>query len=180
MFRPEDLRPLSVAVSTAAGVGLAFGLWLTLPPELSTPPSVADPQPVSQVDPNLARYRQMVAETGADATPYILAAGYGPAPPVAVDQEAVTAVRDDSADVGTDVADDGDDDLDEAPPPLPLTRPPPSTSRIAWASPAPAAPVYDVPARPRSPDQGQVWLVRPAAPVVSPSTYGPSVAVGGP
>ena len=121
MITREDVQPLSAAISSAAVVGLALGLWLTLPPYLATPAS-AETEVVNQIDPNLAQYRKMMADSGIEATPYILSAGYDPA------FQAQTVAEPMVAETTTDAPVDA---VASEPDPAPTPRP----ERIAWATP---------------------------------------------
>jgi hypothetical protein len=78
MITREDINPLSAAIGSGAVIGLTLGLWLSLPSYLSQPIVKTDAQIASQIDPNLARYNEMIAANGVSATPYILATGYTP------------------------------------------------------------------------------------------------------
>jgi hypothetical protein len=124
MLTREDVRPLSVALGSGTLVGLAVGLWLSLPSYLAQPASAgAEPEQISQVDPNLARYNQMIAANGINATPYILAVGYAP-PSAAQIETAQFDIRDAAA------ADPAADNAERDPAP-PQLRPIFWVSRVA-------------------------------------------------
>ena len=66
---PADAAPLSIAAATALVAGLGFGAWAKPPTELSKPVVRGEVQPVYADDPNLARYKEVVAEQGVTGAP---------------------------------------------------------------------------------------------------------------
>ncbi|HTK34621.1 MAG TPA: hypothetical protein VL358_04950 [Caulobacteraceae bacterium] len=128
MITREDITPLSAAIGSAAVVGLTLGLWLSLPPYLSQPIIKTDPEIVSQIDPNLARYDQMIAANGVRTTPYILAAGY--AAPSQPQQKIADADEPETATFAVPVLDDA----------APMSSEAPTRIQVAAWTPAPSRP----------------------------------------
>ncbi len=80
MFTRADITPLSIAASTAVLAGVAFGVWAGPPSHLAQPVFRGEAQPIYGDDPNLARYKQVIAEQGAAAPSYFMASYTPPAP----------------------------------------------------------------------------------------------------
>lgn len=80
MFTRADIKPLSVAAASAAAAGLALGLWAAPPASLAEPAFHPEAQAVLADDPNLAAYKQMIAEQGGPGPLYVVSSY---APPVA-------------------------------------------------------------------------------------------------
>jgi hypothetical protein len=81
MMTRRDAGPFALLASTAAASGVALGLFLSLPGYLSEPVNRQEPLPVSAMDPNLAKYWEVIQAQGVSPTPYIYAASYvTPAP----------------------------------------------------------------------------------------------------
>jgi hypothetical protein len=91
MFTRADTLPLSIAAATALAAGLGFGAWAGPPQALSRPVVHGEVQPVYADDPNLALYKQVIAEQGVTPAPPYVVASYVPPParaPVFVDEAA--------------------------------------------------------------------------------------------
>ena len=78
MLTRTEMTALGIAAATAALAGIAFGVWAAPPAALSEPAFHPEPQPITAEDPNLTRYRQMIASLGG-AGPLYVVPGYWPA-----------------------------------------------------------------------------------------------------
>lgn len=93
MFTRADITPLSIAAATAVCAGLGLGAWAGPPAHLHEPSYKGDIQPIYGDDPNLARYKQVIAEQGGPGPLYIVTAYPSTPPPLEVvdDHAAVEA-----------------------------------------------------------------------------------------
>ena len=90
----RDLNVFSLAAGSAALIGLALGAWASPPANLGGSVAAAEPDATERVDPNLARYRQMIANEGVDPAPHVVVAGFYPAPePARRQHDVVPAVE---------------------------------------------------------------------------------------
>lgn len=80
MFDRREINRLSAAAASAVVFGALAGVWVRPPSYLAQPVVRQEPQPVFAEDPNLARYRQVVAEQGGARPVFIVQANY-PAEP---------------------------------------------------------------------------------------------------
>lgn len=84
MFERREIKGLSAAAASALVLGALVGVWASPPSYLARPVVRQEPQPVFAEDPNLARYRQVVAEQGGARPLLVVQAGYpaepGPGP----------------------------------------------------------------------------------------------------
>jgi hypothetical protein len=90
MFTRADIPTLAIAAVTALGAGVGLGAWATAPAALTTPAVRSEVQPIYGDDPNLALYKQMIAEQGGPG-PLSIAASDPPAAPVTVPDETAAA-----------------------------------------------------------------------------------------
>lgn len=81
MFTRFDIAPLSIAAVTAVCAGLGFGAWAAPPAHVAEPAPSVELQPIYGDDPNLARYKQVIAEQGGPGPLYVVT-GYAPPAPV--------------------------------------------------------------------------------------------------
>lgn len=170
MFTPEDIRPLSAAVGSAALVGLAFGLWLTLP--TMSGPALAEAEVSDQIDPNLAQYRRMMADNGISATPYILTVGYAPTPPEPVVEE--TPAQDDADQTAEQVT---SDPVPPQPQPAPQPQFQPRPVSASMPTPAPVSVVW-VAQSPQGAENARYATLDDATP--QPSVETTAIAVSSP
>ena len=157
MFTPGDIRPLSIAIGSATAVGLALGLWLSLPSYLAQPTVAAEAEATNAQDPNLARYQQMLVDDGVDPTPRVPIAGAYPA------AEATTAAP--AADDGPVIVATAAEDDTPAPEPL-------HAERIAFDQPA----AGDDPRPPAVQDAGVVRADVPTASATDTTAQAPTSA----
>ncbi len=88
MFTRADIAPLSIAAVTAVGAGLGLGAWAGPPAHVARPAFSGDLQPILADDPNLALYKQVIAEQGGPGPLYVVAAyAPPPAPSAAIPEE---------------------------------------------------------------------------------------------
>ncbi|OYX31918.1 MAG: hypothetical protein B7Y99_09290 [Caulobacterales bacterium 32-69-10] len=81
MFTRTDIAPLSIAVVSAMCAGLGLGAWASPPAHLAEPALGGELQPIYGDDPNLARYKQVIAEQGGPGPLYIVTGYTGSMPP---------------------------------------------------------------------------------------------------
>ncbi len=159
MFTPSDIRPLSIAIGSATAVGLALGLWLSLPSYLAQTTVTPEAEATNAQDPNLTRYQQMLVNEGVDPTPRVPLAGVYP---VAETTTAAPAEDDDPVIVATAAQDD-------PPAPEPL-----HAERIAFDQ--TAATGGDDPRPSVVQDAGVVRADSPAAPAADTTAQAPTAA----
>lgn len=99
MLTRADLTPLGIAAATAAAAGLAFGVWAAPPAGLSEPAFHPEPQTITAEDPNLTRYREMIAAQGGAGPLYVVPADWPAAQPVSA-----APVRDEGAELEAQLA----------------------------------------------------------------------------
>jgi hypothetical protein len=90
MFTRADITPLSIAAATAVCAGLGLGAWASPPAHVAQSAAQGgELQPISSDDPNLARYKQVIAEQGVSGPLYIVTGYTQPVPaPVEPDRTA--------------------------------------------------------------------------------------------
>jgi hypothetical protein len=68
MLTHRDIIPFAVAAMAAVSMGVGAGLFIALPDYFAERTTQIEPE-ISAVDPNLAKYEQMLAEQGIKALP---------------------------------------------------------------------------------------------------------------
>ena len=64
-----DINIFSIAAGSAALLGLGLGAWSAPPSYMAEPSRAAETAVIDQIDPNLARYRQMLELEGVHLGP---------------------------------------------------------------------------------------------------------------
>jgi hypothetical protein len=78
MWMPRDIIPFAAAATAAVSMGVGAGLFIALPDYFAERIAQAEPSTISAIDPNLAKYNQMMADQGINAIPPTLGTGWFP------------------------------------------------------------------------------------------------------